>query len=377
MKRRIVVSIVFLLAIGICAGVIWFNFFKDRMIKDFFANMGQPVQTVTSAKAEAKTWNPGTMAIGTARAANGVELAVELSGLVKSINFKPNEEVKQGAVLIQIDDAVERADLADVRAAVKLAEANFERARTLSNRGYGTEANLDQASSQLATARSRQDRLEAVIEQKAVKAPFSGVIGIPRIDVGQYLQPGTVIASLQDLSSMKVDFTVPEQDAANVKLGQAVQIGSSENDLPLKGKVIGKDPRVDPKTRLVSVQAIVEGTKDGGLTPGQFVHVRVILPAENDIITVPQTAVVTSLYGDYVYTIVPEEKDGKTREVVRQVFVKAGRRQGPEIEVKSGLDVGQMVVASGQNKLQAGAPVKVDNTIDLTKLGSMTLANGQ
>src|SRR4051812_40870261 len=131
MKRRIVVSLVFILAVGLCAGLVWFNFFKDRMIKDFFANMQQPPQAVTSAKVEAKAWNPGLAAVGTARAVNGVELAVETAGLVKQIHFKPNEQVKQGSVLIQLDDAVERADLQDVQAAVRLGEASFERAKTL------------------------------------------------------------------------------------------------------------------------------------------------------------------------------------------------------------------------------------------------------
>ena len=259
MKRRIVVTLVFVLAIGLCAGLVWFNFFKERMIKDFFANMKPPAQAVSSAKVEAKTWTPGIGAIGTARAANGVELAFETAGIVKEIKFKANQSVAKGEVLVQLDDTVERADLQDVQANVKTAESNFERAKTLSTRGYGTEANFDQASALLAAARSRLARLQATIEQKALKAPFSGVIGISRIDVGQYLQPGTVIASFQDLDSMKVDFTVPEQVAAQVKLGNEVRVGVSETDLPFTGKVTGKDPRVDPKTRLVSVQAMVDG----------------------------------------------------------------------------------------------------------------------
>ena len=259
MKRRIVVTLVFVLAIGLCAGLIWFNFFKERMIKDFFANMKPPAQAVSSAKVEAKTWTPGIGAIGTARAANGVELAFETAGIVKDIKFKANQSVAKGEVLVQLDDTVERADLQDVQANVKTAESNFERAKTLSTRGYGTEANFDQASALLAAARSRLARLQATIEQKALKAPFSGVIGISRIDVGQYLQPGTVIASFQDLNSMKVDFTVPEQVASQVKLGNEVRVGVSETDLPFTGKVTGKDPRVDPKTRLVSVQALVDG----------------------------------------------------------------------------------------------------------------------
>src|SRR5919107_5674988 len=267
MKRRLVVGLVFFLAVGLCGGLIWFNFFRDKMITQFFATMQPPTQTVSAAKVEAKTWSPSIGAIGTAKAANGVELAFETAGIVSQIKFKANQNVRQGEVLVQLDDTVERADIQDVQANVKTAESSFERAKTLSTRGYGTEANLDQASALLAAARSRQARLQATIEQKALKAPFSGVIGISRIDIGQYLQPGTVIASFQDLSSMKVDFTVPEQDAGEVKLGQEVRLGVTATDLPFKGKVIGKDPQVDPKTRLVSVQALVESNKDQAILP--------------------------------------------------------------------------------------------------------------
>jgi membrane fusion protein (multidrug efflux system) len=377
MKRRIVVTLVFVLAIGLCAGLIWFNFFKERMIKDFFANMKPPAQVVSSAKVEAKTWNPAISAIGTARAANGVELAFETAGIVKEIKFKANQSIAKGEVLVQLDDTVERADLQDVQANVKTAESNFERAKTLSTRGYGTEANFDQASALLAAARSRLARLQATIEQKALKAPFSGTIGISRIDVGQYLQPGTVIASFQDLDSMKVDFTVPEQVAAQVKLGGEVRVGVSETKLPFTGKVTGRDPRVDPKTRLVSVQALVEENKDGTVLPGQFLHVEVVLPPEPNVVTVPQTAVIASLYGDYVFTIDEEEKAGDKVLVTKQVFVKTGRRRGGIIEVVSGVSPGQLVVASGQNKLQAGSTVKINNSIDVTKFDATKLATGQ
>lgn len=377
MKRRIVVALVFILAIGLCAGLVWFNFFRDKMITQFFANMQPPPQTISAAKVEAKTWTPSIGAIGTAKAASGVELAFETAGIVSEIKFKANQNIRQGEVLVQLDDTVERADIQDVQANVKTAESSFERAKALSARGYGTEANLDQASALLAAARSRLARLQATIEQKALKAPFSGVIGIPRVDVGQYLQPGTVIASFQDLSSMKVDFTVPEQRAAEVKLGQEVRIGNTEGDLPFKGHVIGKDPRVDPKTRLVAVQALVEDNKDGTILPGQFLHVEVILPEQPNVMIVPQTAVIASLYGDYVYTIDEEQRDGNTVQIAKQVFVKTGRRRGGALEIVSGLNPGQQVVASGQNKLQSGAVVKIDNTIDVTKLDGSKLASGQ
>jgi membrane fusion protein, multidrug efflux system len=370
MKRRIVVSLVFILAVALCGGLVWFNFFRDRMIANFFATMQPPVQTVTAADVAAREWKPGIFAIGTARAENGVELAVETGGVVKQINIKPNQSFAKGAVLVQLDDSVERADLVDIQAAVKLSEANLERSSTLRSRGFDTQASYDQLVAQLATARSRMARVQAVIDQKALQAPFSGVAGISRIDIGQFVQPGTVVTTFQDLKSMKVDFTVPEQMVGQVKVGQPVRFGFAENELTFAGRVIGLDPRVDPRTRLVSVQAVLDDNKDERVLPGQFLHVRIDLPVEPNVVTVPQTAVVASLYGDYVYLVEPEDKNGQTRDVVKQVFVKVGRREGAASEILAGVRPGQKVVASGQNKLQAGAAVKIDNSIDVTKVAT-------
>ncbi|GGH08943.1 MexH family multidrug efflux RND transporter periplasmic adaptor subunit [Alsobacter metallidurans] len=370
MKRRIVVALVFLLAVGLCGGLVWFNFFRDKMITQFFATMQRPAQTVSAADATATTWTPGILAIGSARAEQGVELAVETGGVVKDIRFSANQHFNKGDLVVQLDDAVERADLADAQAAVKLAESNLERSSTLRQRGFDTQAAYDQVVAQLATARARLQRIQAVIEQKGLKAPFGGTIGIPRINPGQYLQTGSVVATYQNLQAMKVDFTVPEQLIAKVKVGQTVRFGVTENDLSKNGKVIGIDPRVDPQTRLVSVQALLDDNRDESVIPGQFLRVRVDLPAEPNVVSVPQTAVIASLYGDYVFTI-EEQKDGdKSKLVVKQVFVKAGRREGKMVEVVSGIPAGQKVVASGQNKLTAGATVKIDNTIDITKLAS-------
>jgi membrane fusion protein (multidrug efflux system) len=367
MKRRIVVSLVALLAVGLCAGLVWFNFFRDKMIADIFANMPRPAQTVSAADVKTVTWTPSIAAIGTARAENGVELAVEIAGLVKDIRFTPNQQVEKGELVVQIDDAVERADLIDAEAALELGKANLARTSALRTRGFDTQAQYDQVVAQVATARSKLERYKAVIDQKALKAPFSGTIGIARINPGQYVQPGTVVATLQDLDRMKVDFTIPEQMIDKVRIGQPVRFGLSEATLDRPGKIIGIDPRIDPQTRLVSVQALIDDNRDRSIVPGQFLRVRIDLPAEPNVVTVPQTAVVTSLYGDYVYLV--EDKAGdKPGLVVKQVFVKVGRRDGGLAEVVSGLTPGERIVVSGQNKLQGGAPVKIDNSIDVTNL---------
>ena len=367
MRRRVVVIVATVLATTVCVGLVGFNFFRDAMIAKFFATMQPPAQTVSATKVEARTWSPGIAAIGTARAENGVELAVQIGGLVKDIRFEPNQKIAAGAVLVQIDDAVERADLIDAEAAVRLGEANLDRSSTLRERGFNSQASLDQIESQLATARSKLARNRAVIDQKAVKAPFAGTIGIARINPGQYLQPGTVVATLQSLDRMKVDFTVPEQMRDKIAIGQAVRFGTADEKLDHAGKIIGIDPRVDPQTRLVSVQALLDDNGDGAIVPGQFLRVRVDLPPEPNIVTLPQTAVVSSLYGDYVYVVEPKASTPETL-IVKQTFVKVGRRQGAVAEVLSGVAVGERVVASGQNKLQPGTTVKIDNSIDVTSI---------
>lgn len=366
MKQRRLVIVVLASTAVICGLLVIFNFFRDYMIANYFATMQRPAQTVSSAEVKVKEWTPGIAAIGTSRAANGVDLAVQIGGVVKDIRFQPNQQVNAGDLVLQLDDAVEKADLIDAQAGVALESSTLSRSRTLTSRGVGTQASNEQAVAQFATARSRLARTQAVIEQKALKAPFSGIIGIARINVGQFLQPGTVVATLQDLKSMKVDFSVPEQMVNRIKVGQSVKFGLEETSLNLVGHIIGIDPKVDPQTRLVSAQAIFENNGDNSILPGRFVHVRIELPREENIVTVPQTAVITSLYGDYVYTIQEEAKDDQKQLIAKQVFVKVGRREGTESEIISGLTPGQKIVTAGQNKIQSGAVIKINNSIDVT-----------
>jgi membrane fusion protein (multidrug efflux system) len=372
MRRRIIVGLVAVLVFILCAGLIGFNLFRDKMITQFFATMQPPPQTVAATEVKTKRWTPGIPAIGTARATYGVELASQLGGVVRQINIVPGKKFAKGDLLVQLEDAVERADLADAEASLKLADDNLDRSRSLQTKGYTPQASYDQAQAQFASAQARVARLKAVIDQKAISAPFDGVAGISRVDLGQYVNSGMVVTTFQDLSGMKVDFRVPEQFVDRIKMDQPVRVGSSENNMPFKGKIVGIDPRIDPQTRLLPVQALVAEnkaeSKDETILPGQFLQVRIELPAEDNIVTVPQTAVITSLFGDYVYIVSDDEKDGKKRQISKQAFVKAGRREGGLVEIVSGLKAGQTVVVAGQNKLQSGSVVMVDNSIDVTKI---------
>jgi membrane fusion protein (multidrug efflux system) len=392
-KRFIIAFILLAIVVG---GLVGFNIFRDRAIEQFFANMPVQPTTVSTTVVEPITWRPGVEAIGTVSAARGVDLTVETTGVIKDILFHANQKVEQGAVLIQLDDAVEKADLEASKAQAALDQTALARAIELADRGVGSQVTLDVARATAAASASQVEKLQAVLDQKQLKAPFDGTVGIPRVDLGQYIAPGTRVATLQDLETMRVDFSVPEQQLNLLKIGQQLRLGTGNGDMPFRGEIRGIDPKIDPVTRLVSVRAEV-ANPEGRLSPGQFVQVRVELPEESGVVALPQTALVTSLYGDYVYVVRPAKpadapaeapreeakpaegaaapaepanpaaEDAKPALTVSQVFVRPGRRNAGMVEISQGIEPGDEVVTAGQNRLSNGTPVVVDNTIDPTK----------
>jgi membrane fusion protein (multidrug efflux system) len=380
-KRFIIVAILLVLVGG---GLVGFNLFRSKAIQDYFANMPRPTLTVSTTTVEPVTWHPTIEAIGTMSAATGTNLAVQQPGIVRQVNFKANDDVTAGQLLLQIDDRVERADLAAAEATLANDQQTLDRSRQLRERGVNTAATLENAQTTVAASQAQVDRLKAVLDQKSIEAPFSGTIGIPRIEIGQFIEIGAVVATLQDLTHMRVDFTVPEQDFNRLSIGQQVRVSDAVTQKAYEGSVTGIDPKIDPATRLISVRAEID-IADRALQPGQFVRIAVILPAEENVIALPQTAVVTSLYGDYVFAVVeaPPPAAGAPAEPApaasaegaaaapaakplqaKQVFIKIGRRSGGFIEVPEGVTAGQQVVTAGQNRLTNGTPVTVDNTVD-------------
>ncbi len=354
--------------------------FGMMMLK--FGGMKPPVAVVTTTEVQAVTWTPGIEAVGTAKATRGVDLAVEVGGVVKIITFNANDRIEAGQLLIQIDDAVEQAELIAAEANIKLYENELARTQSLRQKGVAAQSSLDDARAKLDVAKSTLARLKAVTEKKAIIAPFAGIVGIPHIDVGQYVQPGAIAVTLQDLSRIKVDFTIPEQFVKNLAVGQTARFGTVSDKLELAGQIVGIDPKADPLTKLVAVRAELDNP-EGAVRPGQFLRARVELPPHEGVVALPQTAVVSSLYGDYVYVLSPpaeQKADAKAQQkgkaapkgeaagpppmIVNQTFVTTGMRDGAMVEIRSGLKPGQIVVTSGQNKLQNGASVRADNTVD-------------
>ncbi|MER8921754.1 efflux RND transporter periplasmic adaptor subunit [Mesorhizobium sp. M0802] len=423
MKRFISITAILLLLALVCVGVVGFNLFRDNAIKQYFATMKPPATTVSTVVVKPSDWTPGVEAIGTVRAVRGVDLTVETTGIVKDILFHANQKVPVDSVLLQLDDAVERADLVAAKAQSVSDKTALERALELQRRGVGTDATLDTAQAAASASAAQVNKLQAVLDQKQLTAPFAGTVGIPKIDLGQYLSPGNAVVTLQDLDTMRVDFSVPEQQLPLLKIGQAVRLGLGGTgggaDMPFAGSIRGIDPKIDASSRLVSVRGEV-ANPDGKLTPGQFVQVRVELPQEKNILSLPQTALTSSLYGDFVFVVVPakpaegapaakpvekpaagadaakpaadakpagakpaaEDAAAKPADkpavdpaaepekpalVLSQVFVKPGRRNDGMVEIIEGIKAGDEVVTAGQNRLFNGMSVAVDNTIDPSK----------
>lgn len=360
MIKRLVIAIILLTVV--VGGLVGFNRFRDQAIENFFANMPVAVVSVSTVEAKAGKWTPVIEAIGSVRASQGVDLTVEATGIVTSLNFTANQKVSQGDMLVQLDDSIQRADLEAAKAQANLDRQTLARTVELRDRQVGSNVALQAAEAAAAASAAQVERLEAALRQKQLRAPFDGTIGIPRINEGQYLSPGVAVATLQDLSRMYADFTVPEQTLGLLSIGQKIRATVEGEDEEFAGEIIGIDPKVDPASRLVSVRAEVEN--DGGkLVPGQFARVHVIQPDEENIISLPQTAIVTSLYGDYVYVVHKAEGDEEKLEA-RQVFVEVGRRSGAGAEIREGVSEGDVIVTAGQNRLNNGSVVQIDNTLN-------------
>ena len=358
MFKRLFIAIILLGLIG--GGIVWFKYFRDDMIAQYLGGMVPPPTPVTTETLEAVTWEPGIDAIGTALSARGVDLAIESGGLVQAITFAGNDQIAEGQQLVQIDDASEVAALEAAKAGLSVALAEANRAKTLSERGVGAANTVETAEAQVESARAQVAQLQTALDHKKLTAPFGGVIGIPQIEIGQYVVAGTIYATLQDLSNMRVDFSVPEQQIETLKLGGPVTVATEVGSFSADGRIIAIEPRVDANSRMVSVRAEVENLS-GNLYPGQFLRVRIALPREEGVIAVPQTAVSSTLYGDSIYVVRAGEAEDEL--TVEQVFVTVGRRSGGRIEVVEGLASGDRIVTSGQNRLTPGARVKIDNSV--------------
>lgn len=353
MIKRLVIAILVLGLVG--GGVVGFNIFRDKAIEGFFASRTAPAVPVDTVVAEPGEWMPALEAIGTVYASRGIELAVETGGVVREIAFKANDRIEEGQILVRIADEIEQADLAAAEAAVHLAQQSLDRVSSLGDRGFSAESTIQEAQANLSSAHAQVQRIQAQLDQKVLESPFAGEIGIPDIEAGQFVTTGTTVATLQDIDTLRVDFALPEQNRPQIEIGQAVTVGT-ETGSEATGFITAIEPRIDPSTRLTAIRAELDN-REGVMSPGQFVRVRIALPTENDVISLPQTAIVTSLYGDYAFVVVGAEGEEGEGLSVKQVFVKTDARVGGLVQITDGVRAGDRVVIAGQNRLSNGSPV--------------------
>jgi membrane fusion protein, multidrug efflux system len=362
-------SIMAILLIIILGGLYGFEMFREKMIAQFFANNLPPPVPVAAVTVGTESMPRYLEGIGTIQAVHQVTVSPEVNGRVVKLMFDSGDTVKEGDPLVQLNDAPEQADLTNFQAQARLAEVTLERSRKLATQQFTAQQTVDQNQSDLAVARAGIARSQAVISQKLVRAPFAGVLGVRQIDVGQYLSAGTPVASLTDLDTLRVNLTLPEQARAELSLGQTVEIRvDAFKDRVFKAKITTIDPQVDPEMRSLKIQATLDNP-GRLLLPGMFAAVRVVLSAQPDVVTLPETAVDYSAYGESVYILEPKGKDAQGKPIYKAVqsFVKTGARHDGKIAVLQGVKPGQLVVSAGQVKLQNGADAVVSGDGSLEK----------
>ena len=356
LKSYAVVLIVLLVMFG-AIGAFLFKRFSSFSSMDF----SPPPVTIATSTASIETRKKELNAVGSIRAVRGVDLTSETSGEVTEIHFDSGEKVEKGKLLVVLNDQLEKASRSNQVASLELAEILFARDETLIKQKSIPQSQYDRSRATLQKAKAQLAETDARLANKRIEAPFSGVLGIKRVDIGDYLSPGTVIAALQDHSELEIDFTVPARHAPNIESGQKIYV--EVDAFPRKqfeAVVTAIDSRVDVNTRNLLLRAVIK--KPEGLLPGMFANLTLDLSDDRNVVTVPETAITYSLQGDTVF-VIEENEAGvltATARVVETGEVKEGRAA-----VFSGLRSGEQVVTAGQNKLYRGVTVLVDKKVAL------------
>jgi multidrug efflux system membrane fusion protein len=353
----IIVGLLLAVLVGALVG---FNAFRTKMITQFFANNKPPPSTVTVAEAKSELIPNLLTAVGDLAAVHQVNVTSDVNGRITEILFTAGASVNAGTPLLQLFDGPEQGDLATFKAQSTMAQLSLERAKQLAARQFGPQATVDQAQSAFDQAYAGIAKTQAIISQKLVRAPFDGELGVRKVEVGQYLTAGTQIVSLTDLSELYANFTITEKDSGQLKVGQIVRIKvDAYPGRTFEGKISTIEPQIATDTRNIRVQATI-ANPDHILKPGMFATTTVVLPDKQPVVTIPETAVDYTLYGDSVFLITEKkEEDGKTSLTAVRSFVQTGNRIEGRAEILKGLKPGDRVVAVGQLKLQSGSAVTI------------------
>jgi membrane fusion protein, multidrug efflux system len=362
MAKRMILMLA--VTVAIVAGLGFVKFRQIQAAIQAGASYQPPPQAVTTTIARREVWPSTVNVIGTATAIQGVTVSADLPGTVASINFESGKWVHQGDVLVELDTREEHAQLAAMEAQRDLAQINFGRMQQLVKQGVISRSDYDNAVAQQKATVAQVGEIRATIERKTIRAPFSGVLGLRQVNLGQYLAAGAPVVSLQALNPIYVNFGVPQQDAIRIGVGRKLQVTS--DNLPgmkFAGQVTAVDSVVDETTRNIQIQATLRNP-EGKLRPGMFVQVEVVSGASHPFITLPASAINYAPYGDSVY-VVADMKDAKGNSYrgVRQQFVKIQASRGDQVAIVSGVNPGDEVVTSGVFKLRNGIAVQVNNKV--------------
>jgi membrane fusion protein, multidrug efflux system len=353
----IIVGLLLALLVG---GLVYFNYFRGKMIAQFFANNKPPPVSVSVAEAKSEVIPNLLTAVGELAAVHQVNVTSDVSGRITEILFTAGASVKAGTPLVQLFDGPEQGDLANFKAQATVAQLSLDRAKQLASRQFGPQATVDTAQAAFDQAQAGIAKTEAIISQKLVRAPFDGELGVRKVEVGQYLTAGSQIVSLTDLSMLYANFTVTEKDSGALKVGQTVRIKvDAYPGRTFEGNITTIEPQIATDTRNIRVQATI-ANPDRILKSGMFATTTVVLPDKPPVLVVPETSVDYTLYGDSVYVITEKkEDDGKTSLTAVRTFVQTGNRVSGRAEILKGLKPGDRVVAVGQLKLQSGSAVTI------------------
>ena len=348
---------------------------RKHLISQFEKNFVPPPVTISTSTAMTQSWQPTLTAVGSLTAINGVNVSSEVSGMVIAIRFKSGKLVTKGQSLVQLDDSSDIQDLKNNQAELDLAKVDFERKAVLWKSAAVSKSVYDQALATLRQARAQVNKSLVTIGKKNIRAPFSGKIGIRQVNIGQYIQPGDTLVSLQSLDPLYVDFSLPEQYLQELYLQQkiSVKIDAYPSE-KFYGKITAINALVTVATRSINVQGTLPNP-NYRLYPGSFANVNVYLPKQKAVVIVPQTAVTYSLYGNTVYVVEQKGTDKENKPVLRayERYVTVGPMKNNVVVIKKGIKTGETVVTSGQNKLQNDTRVVVNNSVKLKTQNPATL----
>jgi membrane fusion protein (multidrug efflux system) len=362
MAKRMILMLTLLAALLAALG-----FAKFRQFQQFAAQAAAfqpPPEAVTTIVAQQEKWPATLSAIGTIAAIQGVTVSADLPGIVECIAFDSGEPVADGDLLVQLDTRQEQAQLAAAEAERDLALLNFDRTQGLVKEGAISRADYDRAAAERKRTEARVGEIQATIARKTIRAPFSGILGIRQVNLGQYLSDGEAVVPLQSLDPIYVNFDVPQQDTARVRVGGNVRIRTGDAvAVEFAGRITAINAIVDEATRNIQIQATL-ANPHGKLRPGMFVQTEIILGESRAVVPLPASAISYAPYGDSVFVVADlQDPKGQTYRGVRQQFIKLGPARGDQVAVISGLKPGDEVVTSGTFKLRNGAPVQINNKV--------------